>query len=119
MENDENHTNEVGGGVVGLIILYLIGAFFFHWWPFGISYDKPWWDGTEYQRVCVVHNPNNDNCYTLAVTVEDKRIVEMEFPNGGYVSISSQECGKAVTFEGRYCVIYDTKGGDWQVEKSN
>jgi hypothetical protein len=119
--HDEDHEGNQhygsGGGILGLIIFIALA-----WWIYSsfikTDYSKPWWDGTANQRVCVVHNPDNDNCYTLPVTAEEDHIVQLGFPDGGYVAVASTECGKAVSFEGQYCVITDVQGGDWQVESN-
>lgn len=115
-EEWQNNYASQGGGLLGLIVLIAIG-----WWAYNHffkSYDKPWWNGTEYQKVCVVHNPNNTNCYNLPVTAEGGEVTRLGLPNGNSTLIGTMDCGEAVTFEGRYCVIVDITGRDWQVQSN-
>ena len=119
MENDENHSSSTaGGGLVGLIILYLIGAWFFHWWPFAKDYSKPWFEGSENAVVCKLPDYDNSQCYTLVVDSEEGYITQINFPNGGYRIISSSECSKAAeglyTFD-HFCRAWDTKGDSWDI----
>lgn len=121
-EEKEHRNYGSGGGIFGLIILAVIG-----WWVY-TNYlqpsNKPWWNGTAVQNVCVVHNPNNRGCGDIPVTVEDGRITRLDFSDGTSAVISANDCGK-VDFDGgmaakgkRYCVIGAFGGGrEWQVNE--
>ncbi len=106
-----------GGGLIGTIIFLAIC-----WWGYNHfinhHYDKAWWSGSESQKVCVVHNPTNDNCYNLTVYASEGLVQQINFPNGGFVGIMSQTCGKAVTFEGRFCDVTDNQNRDWQINSN-
>lgn len=105
------------GAIVGLIVIVILGWFGYN--QFFNNNDKPWWNGTENQTVCVTHNPLNDSCFTAPVTVEDERITWINLPISGLRAIGLMDCGKAVTFEGRYCVIEDIGGrNQWQVQSN-
>jgi hypothetical protein len=78
---------------------------------------KPWWSGTSSQEVCVKYNPNNSNCYNLPVTAEGSNVLQISFPNGGYSIIEKTDCDKAITFKGVYCVVSDSEGNTWQINK--
>ena len=121
-DEEKNNNNQGVGGLIGLIILLVAG-----WWiynHFFVDNSKPWWNGTENQSVCVVHDPNDSSCFTTPVTVEGGRITLLSLPNGSTVVISTNDCGKADTNYGiagkgkRYCVIGEFGGGrEWQVSE--
>jgi len=104
-----------GGGIISLIILILVG-----WWVYGqfikTDYSKPWWSGTTSQYICTAHTQEK-NCYYLPITVEEGQVVQIGFLDGGYTTVTSSECDKAISFNGRYCVLSDIQNRTWQVEK--
>lgn len=125
-EQREHHRNNDGGivgGIIGLIVVIAVGLWAYNSF-FGKDYSKPWWNGTAYQNVCVVHNPENDTCGSIAVTVEDDRITTLSTPDG-VALIATMDCGRAETDGGlagegkRYCVIGDVGGKrEWQVSQN-
>lgn len=86
------------------------------WDKYVKKYDKPWWSGTEYQKVCGTEE-YEDKCYTLAVYSDGESIDTIYFDNGGYLNGES-ECFKAASglydFE-RFCRFYDQESRLWDV----
>lgn len=110
---DEPESNSRGIGIVGLIILILIG-----WWAwnhfFRTDYSKPWWTGTQRERVCQI---GPGNCYVLPIVSDGNNVTQISFPNGGYATLLSSSCGKATSFNGRYCEAVDTEDRTWEVRR--
>lgn len=78
------------------------------------KYSKPWWTGSEYQKVC---NNSGDKCYTLAVYSDGESIEKITFPNGGYLVPSGTSCHKAAeqyTFS-QFCEFVDSEGNSWDI----
>lgn len=100
--------------LVVIIVLIILAVRFFD----NENSKKPWWSGTSVQKVCEKHNLNNTNCYNLAVTAEEGQVLQIAFPDAGYVLINSTFCDKAITFEGRYCVVTDESGRTWQINSN-
>lgn len=109
--------------LIGVAIVIAIGVFAWNhllvpaYGKYVKKYDKPWWTGTSYQRVCPAFDDSED-CYTLPVTSDGDNVTQISFPNGGYVYATDSGCYQAAsgyTFD-RFCRFYDQENRLWDID---
>lgn len=98
-------------GAIGVILMaVLVWAVFFR---SSVDYSKPWFEGTEAQRVC---SGETGSCYNLPTYSNGEQVVQVNFPNGGYLHGES-ECFEAADIHeyDRFCRFTDQDGNGWDI----
>lgn len=115
---NKRKTTDAGGSILGFIIFIIICVWIYNTW-IAPDYSKPWWTGLQVQRICKIPYYDTTHCYTLSIDAQDKAILNIRFPNGGYRTIINTECSKAASGQGidRICRVEDSQGDSWDVLK--
>lgn len=108
--------NQKGSGeFLGIVVIALatwgIINFFHH--P---NYSKPWWNGSEYQQVCLIGS--DGGCYSLLADSDGTTVTTVHFTNGGYIYPSGEVTCDQDKEIGRWCDFQDSQGRNWEVREN-
>lgn len=119
-ESSENKKSSAAGYF--WVIVFVIGiVWFINHKPndYKNGETDPFWEGTERIHVCKVPYYSSQECYTLKVTLIDKKTAQIYFPNSGYKITYRVTCYFSTIYKGPrivFCRSWDNDGQQWDFE---